>query len=248
MPPLLAGALTALGALGFAAIQLMLGVETAGQPAGRARDPGQGPARLPARAPALPAAPPGAAARRWSTRARPAHGAARSRGARLRRRRGRRSGPARLSGGVSRPGESAEASHDVRTQRLARRAAARPSSRSGWRSWAAFALVIFSAIFFRLWYLEVLSGDRYLAEANNNQVREITVQAPRGRDRRPRRQDAGRQPHGARASGAHHRAARAQARRGREVIRAPGRGVRDERRAGSRSRSASRPRSRRRAR
>ena len=44
----------------------------------------------------------------------------------------------------------------------------------------AFALVVFSAIFFRLWYLEVLSGDRYLAEANNNQVREVTVQAPRG--------------------------------------------------------------------
>jgi penicillin-binding protein 2 len=42
------------------------------------------------------------------------------------------------------------------------------------------ALVIFSVIFFRLWYLEVLSGDRYLAEAKNNQVREITVQAPRG--------------------------------------------------------------------
>jgi len=42
------------------------------------------------------------------------------------------------------------------------------------------ALVIFSIIFFRLWYLEVLSGDRYLAEANNNQVREVTVQAPRG--------------------------------------------------------------------
>ncbi len=43
-----------------------------------------------------------------------------------------------------------------------------------------FALAIFSIIFFRLWYLEVLSGDRYLAEANNNQVREITTQAPRG--------------------------------------------------------------------
>jgi penicillin-binding protein 2 len=43
-----------------------------------------------------------------------------------------------------------------------------------------FALVIFSIIFFRLWYLEVLSGDRYLAQANNNQVREVTVQAPRG--------------------------------------------------------------------
>jgi len=43
-----------------------------------------------------------------------------------------------------------------------------------------FAVVIFSIIFFRLWYLEVLSGESYRAEADNNQVREITVQAPRG--------------------------------------------------------------------
>jgi penicillin-binding protein 2 len=43
------------------------------------------------------------------------------------------------------------------------------------------ALVLFAVIFFRLWYLQVLSGDRYKAEANNNRVREITVQAPRGR-------------------------------------------------------------------
>jgi penicillin-binding protein 2 len=42
-------------------------------------------------------------------------------------------------------------------------------------------LVMFGVIFFRLWYLQVLSGDRYLAEANNNQVRDITVQAARGR-------------------------------------------------------------------
>jgi penicillin-binding protein 2 len=42
------------------------------------------------------------------------------------------------------------------------------------------ALVIFAVIFLRLWYLEVLSGDKYLAEAQNNQVREFTVQAPRG--------------------------------------------------------------------
>jgi penicillin-binding protein 2 len=41
-------------------------------------------------------------------------------------------------------------------------------------------LVMFGVIFFRLWYLQVLSGDHYLAEANNNQVRDITVQAPRG--------------------------------------------------------------------
>src|SRR3954464_13535684 len=41
------------------------------------------------------------------------------------------------------------------------------------------ALVMFGIIFFRLWYLQVLSGDRYLAEANNNRVRDIVVQAPR---------------------------------------------------------------------
>src|SRR5207244_10303389 len=43
------------------------------------------------------------------------------------------------------------------------------------------ALVMFGVIFFRLWYMQVLSGDRYLAEANNNRVREINVAAPRGK-------------------------------------------------------------------
>jgi penicillin-binding protein 2 len=42
------------------------------------------------------------------------------------------------------------------------------------------ALVAFAVVFFRLWYLQVLSGDRYRAEANNNRIREIKVQAPRG--------------------------------------------------------------------
>jgi penicillin-binding protein 2 len=42
------------------------------------------------------------------------------------------------------------------------------------------ALVIFSLIFFRLWYLEVLSGDKYLEAAQNNRVREIKVPAARG--------------------------------------------------------------------
>jgi penicillin-binding protein 2 len=42
-------------------------------------------------------------------------------------------------------------------------------------------LVLFAIIFLRLWYLEVLSGDKYLAQAQNNQVREFTVQAPRGK-------------------------------------------------------------------
>src|ERR671925_2236827 len=45
---------------------------------------------------------------------------------------------------------------------------------------SGLALVMFSIIFFRLWYLQVLSGDKYLKEAENNQIREITVRAPRG--------------------------------------------------------------------
>jgi penicillin-binding protein 2 len=45
---------------------------------------------------------------------------------------------------------------------------------------SGIALVMFSIIFFRLWYLQVLSGGHYLKQAQNNQVREITVRAPRG--------------------------------------------------------------------
>ncbi len=43
------------------------------------------------------------------------------------------------------------------------------------------ALAMFAIVFFRLWYLQILSGDRYLAEANDNRVRELKVEAPRGR-------------------------------------------------------------------
>ena len=35
-------------------------------------------------------------------------------------------------------------------------------------------------IFFRLWYLQVLSSDKYVAAAQGNQLRKIKVQAPRG--------------------------------------------------------------------
>ncbi len=42
------------------------------------------------------------------------------------------------------------------------------------------ALLAFAIIFFRLWYLQVLSGDKYEAQARGNVVREIKVQAPRG--------------------------------------------------------------------
>jgi penicillin-binding protein 2 len=42
------------------------------------------------------------------------------------------------------------------------------------------ALVLFAVVFFRLWYLQVLSGDQYVVQANQNQVREQRIQAPRG--------------------------------------------------------------------
>src|SRR5881398_2584743 len=42
------------------------------------------------------------------------------------------------------------------------------------------ALVLFAVVFFRLWYLQVLSGDQYVSQANQNQVREVRIQAPRG--------------------------------------------------------------------
>jgi penicillin-binding protein 2 len=42
------------------------------------------------------------------------------------------------------------------------------------------ALVMFGVIFFRLWYLQVLSGDDYVQAAQQNRQRAITIQAPRG--------------------------------------------------------------------
>jgi penicillin-binding protein 2 len=42
------------------------------------------------------------------------------------------------------------------------------------------ALALFAIIFFRLWYLQVLAGDQYLAQANQNRVRNIPIAAPRG--------------------------------------------------------------------
>ncbi len=42
------------------------------------------------------------------------------------------------------------------------------------------AVALFGILFFRLWDLQVLSGDEYLAEAKNNRTREFKVIAPRG--------------------------------------------------------------------
>jgi penicillin-binding protein 2 len=44
----------------------------------------------------------------------------------------------------------------------------------------AITLAVFGILFFRLWALQVLSGNQYLRAAQNNQLRTIRVDAPRG--------------------------------------------------------------------
>jgi penicillin-binding protein 2 len=44
----------------------------------------------------------------------------------------------------------------------------------------SFALAMFAIIFFRLWFLQVLSGDQYLRAATVNRVRNIAIAAQRG--------------------------------------------------------------------
>jgi penicillin-binding protein 2 len=43
-----------------------------------------------------------------------------------------------------------------------------------------FALAMFAIVFFRLWFLQVLSGQKYLAQAKVNRVRDVAIPAPRG--------------------------------------------------------------------
>jgi penicillin-binding protein 2 len=42
------------------------------------------------------------------------------------------------------------------------------------------AMVMFGVILFRLWYLQVLTGERYVQQANANRVRDLPIPAPRG--------------------------------------------------------------------
>ena len=42
------------------------------------------------------------------------------------------------------------------------------------------AVVLFAVLFFRLWLLQVIDGEKYLAEAKNNRTRSYRVSAPRG--------------------------------------------------------------------
>ena len=43
-----------------------------------------------------------------------------------------------------------------------------------------FAFVLFAIIFFRLWFLQVLTGDDYVVQARENRIRKVKIEAPRG--------------------------------------------------------------------
>ncbi len=66
-----------------------------------------------------------------------------------------------------------------------RRAAITPQLAMRVAIFGGVALALFAIVFFRLWFLQVLSGDQYLAQASTNRVRDVVIQAPRGemRDR-----------------------------------------------------------------
>ena len=176
VPPLLAGALTMLAAAGFAAIQLMLGVDAPVSLLVAPRDPRPGLLGGPARrSRSIPLVRrvlrPGAGRRQpssaCSARAPRRRAARRSRSVEhgAPRRRSRRAGPRR---GVlmfretwRRPPMPAQFALRVAILGGIAWSCSRSSSSASGTS-------------------QVLSGDQYLAQAQNNQVREITVQAPRG--------------------------------------------------------------------
>src|SRR5256885_3599321 len=43
-----------------------------------------------------------------------------------------------------------------------------------------FAFALFAIVFFRLWFLQVLSGEDYVTAAAKNRVRKVRIEAPRG--------------------------------------------------------------------
>src|SRR5579875_57830 len=47
-------------------------------------------------------------------------------------------------------------------------------------AFGGLVLLLFSIVFFRLWFLQILSGSRYAAQARSNVVLPVTVAAPRG--------------------------------------------------------------------
>ena len=61
-----------------------------------------------------------------------------------------------------------------------RRPRSRRSSRCAWRCWAGSRSCCSRVVFFRLWFLQVLTGEEYVSQARENRVRKVRIEAPRG--------------------------------------------------------------------
>ena len=159
VPIVVGAAATAVATIGYSMMQFLLGVDAPVELPARARDPRDDPAqRADLAAPSTRSCAAGCCPRCPRTRA--AAGAAPTRPAACRR------SPAheRLRA------EAAPAARRPLTPQLALRVA----------MLGVLAFALFAIVFFRLWYLQVLSGDQYLRQALDNRVRKLAVQAPRG--------------------------------------------------------------------
>ena len=146
--------------IGYSLVQFLLGRRRAGQLAARPADPRHD---HPQRALATPVY---ALVRRWLCPVLPED-------PRRRRRR------AYTTGGLSPLAAGVMSRLDPAPPRTAARRSRR-SSRCASPSSASSRFALFAIIFFRLWYLQVLAGDQYLAEAHDNRVAHAAHPAPRG--------------------------------------------------------------------
>ena len=155
-PVAVGAAATAIAAVGFTLLQFLLGVQAPGLAAAAARDPADRRAQYADRAARLRDHAP-------STAALPARGPASPPAAGLHDRR---------------------AQPDLAPlvpQRVEERV--RPiTPQLAWRVavLGGIAFVLFGIVFFRLWYLQVLTGQEAVTQARDNRVRKVRIEAPRG--------------------------------------------------------------------
>ena len=91
-------------------------------------------------------------------------------------------------GAIPRPRRDERTPEDNACSSSRRRAAAAdPAARAARGDHRELALAMFAIIFFRLWFLQVLSGDQYAQAASANFIRPVEVAAPARPDRRPQR-------------------------------------------------------------
>ena len=150
-------AATAVAAIGFSLLQFLLGVEAPVSLLLRAPDPDDDRAQHAARAARLRDHAAACCCRSCPT-TRAAAGA-----------------------GPTRPAASAR-SRAPRCRRASRSAVPPITPQLAWRVavLGGVAFVLFAIVFFRLWFLQVLTGEDYVRQARENRVRKVRIEAPRG--------------------------------------------------------------------